>query len=194
MKEFSETVFKYVEKLLPPYQFWAVLTLVSASLLLLPDALVENLGLENFVDSYKGYISLVLIVSAAILVVKVFGYSLRWILSRKPVNAENLTDEEKAILVFFHQNHFESFRANREYPAIKSLIARGFISEILSFIIVAGNPYEGFQLTPSGKRRLRSQKFIDQISKPFSTNQHILNFINSISEKSYSTHNPHQFD
>lgn len=194
MKEFFESTFRYIEKLLSPYQFWAVLTIVSACLLLLPNKYVDLLGLADFIAKNRGFISLTLIVSAAILIVKVSVLLIRWVSSRKPVKAENLTDEEKAILVFFLHNHFESFRANREYPAIKSLIARGFISEILSFIIVAGNPYEGFELTPSGKRRLRSQKFIDQISKPFPTNQHILNFINSISEKTYSTHNPHQFD
>lgn len=194
MKEFFESTFRYIEKLLSPYQFWAVLTIVSTCLLLLPNEYANSLGLVDFITSNKGFISLILIVSAAILVVKVSGFLVRWASSRKPVNTENLTDEEKAILMFFYQNHFESFRAKREYPAIRSLIARGFISEILSFIIVAGNPYEGFELTPSGKRKLNSQKFIDEISAPFPTNQHILNFINSISEKTYSTHSPHQFD
>lgn len=194
MEKLFDTISKYVERLLSPYQFWLALMFLSAILFGLSDAQNNTLGLTNFVSENRGYISLILIASGLVLIIKLIMFLFNRVQNWKPVDAKNLDIEEKAILMFYRRNRFENFSADRDHPAIKSLVKRGFLSKVLSFIIVSGNNFESFEITKPGRKKLQSQKVTTEISSSFDSDQKVLDFINTISKETYHTRNLHRFD
>lgn len=193
MSSFLERLFWYFEKVLSPYQVWMATFIISGTILFIPNDWKSHLDIIEIYNNYKGYISIIFLGSGIVLLIKGVDSIFIQLKEYKRIDAKNLTDEEKAVLCFFVSNQYQGASLDETHPAIISLRRRNFILTPPSPItIIGGDNYEYFILTRNGEKKLRSKSFRARIFDGMNQNN-ILLFINSISKREYSLHNPKNF-
>lgn len=187
-------IFNYIEKILSPYQFWLTILLVSAILLWLPPSFQADLGLNEIISSIKGYLSIIVLISLIVLIIKILSFVFNGLKNYESVDGSFLNSEEKAILCFFVNNQLQGANLIEKHPSVVSLQRRKFITIPKSPAFFAGgSEFDYFVLTKLGKKKLTSNGFQNEIFKDINQDR-VLKFINSISREQYSTYKPESFD
>lgn len=194
MDKVFDTISSYVVKFLSPYQFWTVALITACLLFFSPQSWRDYFKIGKFISDYQSYISLIIIISAVILLLKLSITSitfLRGLFAKDTIDAQNLSDEEKAILLFYRSIQLQSASLRKNHPAIISLINRNFLEIIYCGVfVIHGNDRDNFEtisLTSTAKKKLSSQKFIKRIEQGIDQSK-VLDFINSISTENYQVY------
>lgn len=164
-------------------------------LLFLPADYLTLLDLLDFVLKYKSSIAIIAIMSLVCLVTHFFCNLKEPCLAVQnsfPLNTNNLSDEERAILVLFIRIQCQNAHLDYDHPAVVGLKSKGFIIFSPSPIyFISDDKYMWFSLTNRGKKTLKSKRIKEKLSGNLDDNR-IIEFVNSISDKKYSIHVPSQ--
>lgn len=193
---FTKIIPGYIEKLLAPVEIWCVLLLTISALLFTPVQWQTFLGISTLVEEYRPYLVIILIASAAAILVKFFKFLRKRILTTMSLDEANLNSEEIAILFFFSQNQYQSVSLLCSHPSVTSLRNRGFLHYPPSPVyIFNGDGMQLHSLTDVGEKRIKSARFKNKHSFSKLENTEILNFINVITPTNlnYEIHKQHRF-
>lgn len=110
--------------------------IASAFLLFSPDTLLTRLGLLEFTQTYRPWLALVLIVTAALFVVTVVGDTMNWFRRRRSVAAasrhlirrlHSLREDEKQILRFYIAKQTRTNKLRIDDGVVQGLAADGIV-------------------------------------------------------------------